>query len=55
MLPDDRGAQRIDESGGRAPIAANLLTARGFTNVHLFTGGFAEWIAAGRPLETADE
>ena len=40
------------QSGARAAIAASVLTARGFDDVRLFPGGFAEWKAAGEPQET---
>ncbi len=40
------------QTGSRAAIAASLLKARGFDDVRLFTGGFAEWSAAGKPVET---
>lgn len=39
------------QSGPRAAIAASLLKAKGFSDVRLFTGGFAEWRAAGKPVE----
>ena len=39
------------QSGSRAAIAASLLKAKGFSDVRLFTGGFAEWRAAGKPVE----
>lgn len=39
------------QTGGRAAIAASLLRVRGFGDVRLFSGGFAEWRAAGRPEE----
>jgi hydroxyacylglutathione hydrolase len=56
--------QRLDEiprsplivhcqSGSRAAIAASLLRARGFGEVQLFTGGLAEWRAAGLPTQSA--
>lgn len=35
------------QTGARAAIAASFLRARGFTDVRLFPGGFAEWHAAG--------
>jgi hydroxyacylglutathione hydrolase len=35
------------QTGARAAIAASLLKARGFTDVRMFPGGFAEWQAAG--------
>jgi hydroxyacylglutathione hydrolase len=40
------------QTGGRAAIAASLLRARGFDDVRLFPGGFAEWRAAGLPVKT---
>jgi hydroxyacylglutathione hydrolase len=39
------------QSGSRASIAASVLRARGFTDVRLFPGGFAEWHSAGQPVE----
>jgi hydroxyacylglutathione hydrolase len=39
------------QSGPRAAIGASLLLARGFANVRLFSGGFAEWRAAGHAVE----
>jgi hydroxyacylglutathione hydrolase len=39
------------QSGSRASIAASVLRARGFTDVRLFPGGFAEWRSAGHPVE----
>ncbi len=39
------------QTGPRAAIGASLLLARGFTDVRLFSGGFSEWRAAGRPVE----
>jgi hydroxyacylglutathione hydrolase len=55
--------QRLDEippghlivhcqTGSRAAIAASLLRARGFNEVQLFSGGLAEWCAAGLPTES---
>jgi hydroxyacylglutathione hydrolase len=40
------------QTGGRAAIAASLLLARGFHEVHLFPGGLAEWQAAGQPVDS---
>jgi hydroxyacylglutathione hydrolase len=40
------------QTGPRAAIAASLLRARGFEDVQLFSGGFAEWRNAGQPIET---
>jgi hydroxyacylglutathione hydrolase len=39
------------QTGARAAIAASLLRARGVADVHLYSGGFAEWSAAGLPVE----
>jgi hydroxyacylglutathione hydrolase len=39
------------QTGARSAIAASLLRARGFADVRQFPGGFAEWKAAGRPVE----
>jgi hydroxyacylglutathione hydrolase len=39
------------QSGGRAAIAASLLRARGFEQVALFPGGFAEWSSRGEKVE----
>ena len=39
------------QTGPRAAIGASLLLARGFSNVRLFPGGFAEWRAAGHAVE----
>ena len=41
------------QTGARAAMAASLLLARGIPDVRLYGGGFAEWSAAGRPVETA--
>ena len=40
------------QTGSRAAIAASLLDARGFPRVQTLRGGFAEWRAAGHPVET---
>lgn len=40
------------QTGARAAIAASLLRARGYDQVQLFSGGFAEWREAGQPVET---
>jgi hydroxyacylglutathione hydrolase len=39
------------QTGARAAMAASLLRARGLNDVRLFPGGFAEWRAAGLPVE----
>src|SRR5690349_385211 len=62
-LPLGELEQRLDEvprgrplivqcqTGARAAIAVSLLKARGLEEVVLYTGGFAEWSAAGQPVE----
>jgi hydroxyacylglutathione hydrolase len=52
-LPRDRPVVVHCQTGARAAIAASLLRARGFGDVSQFPGGFAEWHAAGRPVERA--
>lgn len=39
------------QTGPRAAMAASLLRARGFSDVRLFSSGFAEWRAAAQPVE----
>ena len=39
------------QSGARAAMAASLLRARGFPDVRVFAGGFAEWRSAGLAVE----
>jgi hydroxyacylglutathione hydrolase len=41
------------QAGGRAAIAASLLSARGVTDLRLYGGGYAEWSAAGHPTSRA--
>jgi hydroxyacylglutathione hydrolase len=50
-IPRDRPIIVHCQTGARAAIAASMLRARGFTDVRLFPGGFAEWKAAGRDEE----
>lgn len=57
-LPDRLGEVPADRplvvqclGGGRSAIAASLLQARGFANVLNLRGGFAQWQAAGHPVE----
>jgi hydroxyacylglutathione hydrolase len=50
-IPRDRPVIVHCQTGARAAIAASLLRARGFSDVRLFPGGFAEWHAAGQPEE----
>jgi hydroxyacylglutathione hydrolase len=38
-------------TGSRGAMAASLLLARGIPDVRLYSGGLAEWSAAGRPVE----
>jgi len=52
-IPRERSIIVHCQSGARAAIAASLLMARGFSDVQLFPGGFAEWRAAGEPQEKA--
>jgi hydroxyacylglutathione hydrolase len=40
------------QTGSRAAMAASLLKAKGFGDVRLYSGGFAEWRGAGLPVET---
>jgi hydroxyacylglutathione hydrolase len=51
-IPRNRPVIVHCQSGSRAAMAASLLRARGFGDVWLFRGGFAEWLAAGLPVET---
>jgi hydroxyacylglutathione hydrolase len=62
-LPLTGLTQRLDEipreaalvlhcqTGARAAVGASLLLAHGFSNVRLFSGGFAEWRAAGHVVQ----
>jgi hydroxyacylglutathione hydrolase len=47
-IPDARPLIVHCQTGARAAMAASLLRARGFEDVRLFLGGFAEWRASGR-------
>jgi len=49
-LPRDRPVVVHCQNGGRAAIAASVLLARGFADVAVFPGGFAEWKASGRAV-----
>lgn len=51
QIPKGRPVMVHCQTGSRAAMAASLLRARGFTDVRLFRGGFAEWEAAGLPVE----
>jgi hydroxyacylglutathione hydrolase len=52
-IPEGRALVVHCQTGSRAAIAASLLRARGFDDVRLFSGGFAEWLAAGQRVEVA--
>jgi hydroxyacylglutathione hydrolase len=43
------------QTGTRAAVAASLLRARGFSDVRVFTGGFAQWRSAGLLMESASD
>ena len=45
-IPGDRPVIVHCQTGARAAMGASLLRARGFTDVRLFPGGFAEWHAS---------
>jgi hydroxyacylglutathione hydrolase len=51
QIPRDSPLVVHCQSGSRAAIGASLLLARGFSDVRLFPGGFAEWRAAGHVVE----
>jgi hydroxyacylglutathione hydrolase len=50
-IPRDRPVVIHCQTGARAAIAASLLRARGVDEVRVYGGGFAEWSAAGQPVE----
>jgi hydroxyacylglutathione hydrolase len=50
-IPRNRSLIVHCQTGARAAMAASQLRARGFPDVRLFTGGFAEWRAAGLSVE----
>jgi hydroxyacylglutathione hydrolase len=52
-LPRDRLLIVHCQTGARAGIAASILRARGFRDVALFPGGFAEWRSAGQAVESS--
>jgi hydroxyacylglutathione hydrolase len=54
-IPRNRGVIVHCQTGARAAMAASILRARGFNDVHQFPGGFAEWRAAGLPVESVPE
>ena len=51
QLPTDRPLVVHCQGGTRSAISASLLDARGLTQIHDMPGGFAEWEAAGLPVE----
>ena len=51
-IPRDRAVIVHCQTGARAAMAASILRARGFDDVQQFPGGFAEWRAAGQPVES---
>jgi hydroxyacylglutathione hydrolase len=52
-IPRNRAVIVHCQTGARAAMAASILRARGFHDVRQFPGGFAEWRAAGLPVESA--
>ena len=50
-LPTDKPLVVQCQSGARSAIAASVLRARGMKNVVNLVGGFADWQAAGNPVE----
>jgi hydroxyacylglutathione hydrolase len=50
-IPGDRPVVLYCQGGTRSAIAASLLRARGRRNVVNYGGGYAEWQAAGQPVE----
>ena len=53
-LPADKNAKIVlyCHGGNMSVIAARTLTNLGYSNVYQLVGGFADWKAAGLPLET---
>jgi hydroxyacylglutathione hydrolase len=51
-IPRNRVVIAHCQTGARAAMAASILRARGFNDVRQFPGGFAEWRAAGLPVES---
>jgi hydroxyacylglutathione hydrolase len=49
-IPRDRPVVVHCQAGSRAAIAASILLARGFPKVSVYSGGFAEWTAANKPV-----
>jgi hydroxyacylglutathione hydrolase len=52
-IPRDRPVIVHCQTGARAAMAASILRARGFDDVRQYPGGFAEWRAAGQPVESS--
>jgi hydroxyacylglutathione hydrolase len=50
-MPRDLPIVAVCQGGTRSAIAASMLKAKGFTNVHNFPGGFGAWERAGKPVE----
>lgn len=50
-IPRDKPLVVHCQSGARSAIAASMLQAKGFRNVSNLSGGFADWQAAGKPIE----
>jgi hydroxyacylglutathione hydrolase len=50
-LPRDLPIVAVCQSGTRSAIAASMLRAKGFSNVHNFPGGFDAWERADKPVE----
>jgi rhodanese-related sulfurtransferase len=42
-----------DSACTRGPELAELLDARGYTDVHTYAGGIEDWVGAGQPIDTA--
>jgi hydroxyacylglutathione hydrolase len=53
QLPRERPLVVHCQTGARAAIAASLLVAAGVQDVRLYSGGYAEWSAAGQPTGQA--
>jgi rhodanese-related sulfurtransferase len=51
-IPKDRPVYVICQSGGRSSQATALMRAVGIAATNV-AGGTGEWVAAGRPVETA--
>ena len=51
-LPRDRAIVLQCQGGSRSAIGASVLRRAGFDRVVNFTGGYAGWVKAGRPVES---